>query len=500
MLTDYPAAVDAARAGAVGRPRFTPPRETLLLAAVALGYGLAQIGSWRLDLGWDETIYVSQVDPDVPTAFFSAPRARGVTLLAAPVASVTSDVTALRIWFTLLSAVALFCVFRLWFRVIAPAAAVVAGLLFACLWVAVYYGPQVMPNLWVAFSAVAAVAGLLRVTAGSERHDLDRTGLLALVLGAATMTLMRPSDAAWLSLPLVLGVLVVRSWRTWTAAAGLFGGLALGALPWVVEAYVRFGGMLERLHQASEIQGGTGFNPWLLRRTVQTLDGPLLCRPCAPDPVSPLHVWWVFVLPVAVLVGVFVAVRHGRTGAALLPTLAAASIALPYLFLLEYTAPRFLLPSYALAAVPSGLAAHHLLVRAGRWRPVAIGVVAALLVVHVASQGAVLRNRVDAAARNGNGYTAVAERLHALGIDGDCVVSGYRAAPIAFYARCRSRMVGGHDGSIDAAGLVALSRRQPTVVIVRGSRTPPPYAQSWAEHPLPRVGHTRLRAFVAPRS
>jgi hypothetical protein len=53
------------------------------LAAVAGAFTLAQLVLVRPDLGlgWDETVYVSQVSGHVPAAFFSAPRARGISLL-----------------------------------------------------------------------------------------------------------------------------------------------------------------------------------------------------------------------------------------------------------------------------------------------------------------------------------------------------------------------------------------------------------------------------------
>ncbi|MFF4650768.1 hypothetical protein [Streptomyces sp. NPDC001380] len=74
------------------RTQASPPspaaraRSLLPLAAVAAAFTAAQLllvvpGT---GLGWDETVYVSQVDPRVPAAFFSAPRARGISWLAAP--------------------------------------------------------------------------------------------------------------------------------------------------------------------------------------------------------------------------------------------------------------------------------------------------------------------------------------------------------------------------------------------------------------------------------
>ncbi|MFI1350754.1 hypothetical protein ACH4UR_31415 [Streptomyces lydicus] len=62
-------------------------------------------------------------------------------------------------------------------------------------------------------------------------------------------------------------------------------------------------------------------------------------------------VWW-FVLPLAAAGGVLAAARARRLAAALIPVLCGLSVARPYLLLIDYAAPRFLLPAYALAAVP----------------------------------------------------------------------------------------------------------------------------------------------------
>jgi len=48
--------------------------------------------SQRLGLSWDETVYVSQVSAHAPAAWFDPARARGIPLLVAPVALLTSSV------------------------------------------------------------------------------------------------------------------------------------------------------------------------------------------------------------------------------------------------------------------------------------------------------------------------------------------------------------------------------------------------------------------------
>ena len=60
-----------------------PARPLPWLLAVAGAFALAQLALAvpGVGLGWDETVYVSQVSPQAPAAFFSAPRARGITCL-----------------------------------------------------------------------------------------------------------------------------------------------------------------------------------------------------------------------------------------------------------------------------------------------------------------------------------------------------------------------------------------------------------------------------------
>src|SRR5690349_4464578 len=76
-----------------------------LIAVVAGAFLLAQLLLVRpgLGLGWDETVYVSQVSAHAPAAYFSAPRARGISLLVAPVTSWSSSTALLRVYLAVLS-------------------------------------------------------------------------------------------------------------------------------------------------------------------------------------------------------------------------------------------------------------------------------------------------------------------------------------------------------------------------------------------------------------
>ncbi|MEV0415151.1 hypothetical protein AB0I68_31240 [Streptomyces sp. NPDC050448] len=468
------------------------------LGSVAAGYAVVQllIAVPGTGLGWDETVYVSQVSHASPAAFFSAPRARGITYLVAPVAAITSSVRVLRVYLAVLAAAGLLLSLWVWRRLLPTPVPALAGGLFAGLWMTVFYGPQAMPNLWVAFGALFTVGCFLR----AARYPADRLALAGVASGVAFAALMRPGDAVWLVIPLLCAALAVPPWRRAALAAALVVGLVAGGAEWAVEAHLRYGGVLPRLRMASEIQGGLGWNPAFADQ-MRSLGGRTLCRPCDvpwPRPVTAL--WW-FALPPLAAGGLFAAYRSGRVKQVAVPTVVALFLALPYLLMIGYAAPRFLLPAYALLALPVALCLARL-IAACRNRPLALGALCAALVAHLALQctiagGAAARSRADRAA-----FTAVAGELRRLGVRPPCILSGAEAVRAAFATGCAARQVyGGHDGSITARGLISLARTRPTAVLVTGSLPPPPWAHDWLPHPLPSLpGQPRYRAYLAPSS
>lgn len=464
-------------------------------AAVAVAYAIVQLvfvvpGS---GLGWDETVYVSQVARDAEAAFFSAPRARGITFLVAPLTALTSSVEALRGYLALLSGAALLLALWVWRRLLPAPVLAVAGALFAGLWITVLYGPQVMPNLWVAFGSLFAVGCFLR----AARDRSDRAALVGLGAGVAFVALMRPSDAFWLALPLGAAALLVRAWRRPVLLLALAAGAALGCAQWVIEAYVSYGGLSARLRRASEIQGDLGWH-LAFDDQVRALDGTLLCRPCDIPWRRPVTAVWWFVLPVLAAGGVLAAARTRRLAVVLVPTLAGLSMALPYVLLIGYAAPRFLLPAYALLALPTAMG----LARIGRaaWpRPPAVGALVALLAAHLAIQYAVLDSAAARSRTNRVAFGRVAAELARQGVRPPCVVSGAEAVRLAFRAGCASRQTGGHDAAITPAGLVALARDRPVAVVVAGEDGPPAYAREWRLQRLPDLPDlSDWRAYLSP--
>ena len=242
------------------------------------------------------------------------------------------------------------------------------------------------------------LAGRADLCALGRTHLYDphwnRAALWGVGASAALMAWMRPTDAVWVTLPLFAVLMCLPRRRRPRVLAALVVGLATGAAQWVVEAYVGFGGLSERLADASGIQGGLGWNIAVLDQ-LRTLGGRSLCRPCAGSiPATPIIVWW-FVLPLLAAVGLAVAVRARRTAGTLLPLACATTAGIPYLFLIGYAAPRFLLPYYALLVIPVADALIHLVIASIRKRrPVAAVLVALGLAGHLAIQYAVLTRTV----------------------------------------------------------------------------------------------------------
>lgn len=461
-----------------------------LLAAVAGAFTLAQLLLVRpwLGLGWDEVVYVSQVGTEAPAAFFSAPRARGVSLLVWPIASWSSSTTLLRVYLAVLSGLGLYLALRAWRGLFPVRVLAGAGALFATLWMTLFYGPAAMPNLWVAFGALLCVGCFLR----AREDRLDQRAVWGVLAGAALMAWMRPTDAVWVALPLLGLAVGVRHWRL---GAALAAGLVAGGLQWVIEAYVGHGGLRERLNEASRIQGDLGWN-LAVDDQLRSLVGSTLCRPCTGEMPHPaVYAWW-FVLPLLAAYGLAVALRTGRTNRTLLPLLCAATAAFPYLFMIGYAAPRFLLPAYALLAIPVADALLHLVTTpAGRWRPAVAAVVALGLAGHLAVQYVVLDRTVDRTTADRRAWARSAAELHRLGVRPPCLLTGYEAIPVAYYTGCSSGATRGHNANTTTADILRTSRSVPVGALTEPGGTPPRYARDWKLH---RLDGIEVRIAPAP--
>ncbi|MEU7380419.1 hypothetical protein AB0A91_10510 [Streptomyces sp. NPDC042207] len=492
-MADSTHAIPAGTRRAGPRPgpvRVHRARGDTLVAAVAAAFTLAQLLLVRpaMGLGWDESIYVSQVSAHAPAAYFSAPRARGVSLLVAPVASWSSSTVLLRVYLAVLSGLALYLALRVWRHLFGSGVLALAGALFASLWVTLFYGPQAMPNYWVAIGALACAGCFLRARTAPRDH----AALGGLAGGAALMALMRPMDAVWAVLPLLVLALLERHGKP---LAALLAGLVAGSAEWVIEAFVSYGGLLQRLSDGSAIQGGLGWH-FAVADQLRSLGGRALCRPCTGAQPNPAVTAWWYVLPLLALLGLVLAVRARRPPPTLIALACAATAAFPYLFLIGYAAPRFLLPAYVLLALPAADALVHLVgAPNGRRRRLAVSLVALGLAGHLAVQYAVLAHTVHRTTADRRVWSGTAATLHGLGVRPPCLLAGEEAIPIAFYTGCGSASTSGPNTNSTPAAIERAARSLPVAVLTTADGTPPAYARTWPSH---RYGDLRL--YVAPRA
>lgn len=495
---DEPDAPRRAAGGHDAAPRPASGRPLPWIAGVAAAFTLVQLllVSPGVGLGWDETVYVSQVSPQAPAAYFSAPRARGISYLVAPVTELTTSTAVLRGYLSLLAGGGLFLALWVWRRLLPAPVLAVAGALFTSLWVTLFYGAQVMPNLWVAYGALLATGCFLRAV----RDGTDRWARAGLACGVALAALMRPTDAVWLVLPLAAAALVLRARRRTPVlpVLGLLGaGLVLGCAPWVIEAYTRYGGLFTRLARASEIQGDLGWHV-AVDDHVRALVGRTLCRPCEGPWDHPVTGLWFLLLPLLVAGGVWAARRGAHRAPITVAAVTGLVAAVPYLFTVGYAAPRFLLPAYALLALPVAYG----LVRACRMvrgRRLLIALVAVAVAGHLAVQYRVLAGVVHRVRADTADHGRVAAALHAQGVRPPCLISGEEAIRVAFRVGCASRQVTGHDTSITPAGVAAEALRQPVAVLLTGGQRPMPAVRGWRLVRLPDLGRlTDYRAYVSP--
>ncbi|PZG19234.1 hypothetical protein [Nonomuraea aridisoli] len=460
-------------------------RAHLALALVAGGYTALQLAlTVRIGLGWDESVYLSQVARGVPAAEYTAPRARGVQLLAAPIAVLTPSVTAIRVYLSLLSGLALFLAYLPWLRLRTGVVAPLAAALFAGLWLSLLYANAAMPNMWVAYSGVAGV-GLACL---AETRPQPRAATAGVVAAFALASLLRPMDATWLALPLLAYGIARRRPRPLLATAA---GLAIGWGEWLAEALWTFGGPLARLHAAGA-ENATGLH-FSLPDHLRALNGPLLCRfgtDCGGVPLT--QAAWFAAVPVLAALGVAAARRRAVVAA----LACGLSLAVSYLFTVGYAAPRFLLPAYALLALPVAAGVTRLCRRRAGAVLAFIGLLGYFAVqvrTLVVEGGDVYAARAAA--------PAVAARLKRAGMRPPCFLYGRDALQIGYLTGCAAHGVYRHYGgtvSVPSSITAALGRREWVGVLTTTQRPPAPFLTTWTPLDLGLVKGKRWRVYVPP--
>jgi len=346
-------------------------------------------------------------------------------------------------------------------------------------WLGLLYGSQIYPNLPVAFFLVAAAAFIARgIARGSDRASV--WAAVAVALGA----FVRPTDALWLAAGVGLVVLAYRrnGWLRGLVTLGV--GLVVGWIPWIIEAYIRFGGPLARWRNAEGQVRSIGFH---LFDYLRLADGPTCAVPGRLGPIAWQALPWWLVLGGLSVVGL---VRTRRTPAfipAVTATVGAAALAFPYLFLVRIPCGRYLLPTYALLAVPAAFGVRALWPRAGSraWRTTAIAMVLVPLLA-IAAWHARVANSVEAGlVKQGN----IALTL------GRAIKSEAGGRPCAFASNVsfpQIELASGCDGSrltytrtTEIDRLTARARHGERVFIVTNRAPPKGYPlQRWTSRPV----------------
>ena len=444
---------------------------------IAGASGVVQIvvGSLHRAPSWDEAIYLSQVTRGAVALPFVASRARGITVLVAPFTSLGAPLWLVRLALVLGSSLLAALVFRLWVPFLGWGAPL-GMVLFLGSWPALFYGSEVMPNLWAALFAVGTLAFVARCARGSVVRPLDLTGV---GLMAAAMALMRPPDAVVLAVAASVVVLTMRGPVRAIVAAIV--GVSVGTLPWLIEMSVRYGGPREAIDTARTVSHvGGAFSG--IAEHLRLTDGPVL----GPEPGGPLPwvgvLWWVGLIGLSAY-ALLPGAERRRTVGVRLAAVVGIALAVEYLVLVSGLAPRFLLPALAVLSVSAGAGLEALRSQA-RLGTIACMVVGVILTGWVLWQVGTF-DRLEAQARHerrtpGAVGLAIGD---AVGEQGCVVASTADFAQVAFAAGCAGRdltdlgstaldhVLATADGRV-----VVVASRSSVVTGIRGTPIPLPDA------------------------
>ncbi len=436
---------------------------------VAAGSLLVQLvlGSSGRAPSWDEAIYLSQVARGAEALPFVASRARGITLLASPLAALGSPLWLIRTVLAVAAAVVLALVFRLWVPTIGWGA-VAGALLFGLSWPALLYGSEVMPNLWTALFGVGTVGFLARWNASpSGERGPPSTGVAAM---AAAMALMRPPDALVLALALTVGVVVLAR-AALPALLPLAIGLAAGTLPWLIEMSARFGGPIEALKSARDVAHLETGSVAGLGAHLALSDGPLLGPDAGSIPIVGA-LWWGGLLSLTAVAFVR-PTAEGSVGIRL-AAIGGLALGVEYLALISGLAPRFLLPALALLSVTAG-AGIETLRTAPRLGRVGLGAIGLALAAWAVWQISVANDLEEQAVAERRVPQQVGRALKTTIEGAPCLIASTDDYPqVAFAAGCAGRSLA-DLGEASTRPLSAGDDRRTVVVTSRSASGAPPF-------------------------
>jgi hypothetical protein len=425
--------VSGPQAIVAGRPPRRPlSRDSVLWLIVVAGAFLAAEltpALLRTPLGTDEITYIARTSVRVSGVMLPPVHGQGAGLLAAPVTLVTDSLLAIRVWMALLSAVGLFIALLCWRGLRPMWVLALAGLILASLAITQDSGVQIYPDWWGALGVLALTGLVLHAVRGTMR---GRVALPLIVVASLVIVVMRPQNIVFIMGPAILAVIVVPGWRQPRILAAMAAGTVLGFLEWIIGAYVWYGGLAARLHEAGQEPPALRLY-FSLGTQVKVLSGPWYCVPPAGCQgwVMPWEtVWWALFLGVSAL-GLVVTWRTSARTSAMLAAVTALWVIALYVFLVPFGAPRYILPSLALMSVLAADAVAWLVTKAPR-RTAALAFAGVFLLSGIISQQFVLQH-LARAEQAGRPFLSKADRLRDAGVRPPCVVG---STPVAYYLGC----------------------------------------------------------------
>jgi hypothetical protein len=338
-------------------------------------------------------------------------------LLNAPVTLFTANPAVIRIYFLLLSGACFYLMLRVWGKVDRSRLVPVAGAVFGSLWITENQGSSDLGNLYLAYAVAIAVGAMFWF----QREQ--RPAPLAVLLGASFAATMvhGPTDGVFLLAGVVASLRYLK--QKDEVICITVAGVAAGVAEWCTEAWLYFGGPLQRVHLARQEGSGLGF---FLPRYIATLG--------AGHVTPALALCWTALLALTGC-GLYTAwrcqVRYlqaaGTVGAVML---------LQYLVFLPAASARYFLPTFALWSFPVAAGLIRLLPR----NAAASSAVAACLVALAAlAQHPALSRASRGELSDGQFSAQVAASVTAAGIRAPCLVAGgndTNAVPVGYYAGC----------------------------------------------------------------
>jgi hypothetical protein len=424
--------VTGPRAQPIGRARRNlVSRDSLLwLVLVSVLFLAAELTPTllRMPLGADEITYIARTSLRASEVSLPPVHGQGAGLLAAPVTLLTTSLTALRIWMSVLSATGLFLATLCWRRLRPMYVLALAELILASLAITQNSGVQVYPDWWGALGVLALTGLFLHAVNGTMR---DRAVLPLIAVTSLLIALMRPQNVVFLMGPAIMAALLVRRWRKLKVLAAMGIGVALGAVEWLVGSYLWFGGLSERIQLAGQEPPSLHLY-FALGTQLRSLNGPWYCTPpdCTTWAVPFETPWWLGFFAIAAL-GLWVGWRTTMKASSVLAAATAAWVFILYAFLVPFGAPRYLLPTFALMAI---LAADAIVwaVSESRWRREAAVLACLFLLGGIASQRVILQHQV-ADQDAGRQFKAQAADLKKMGVHAPCAMIN---TSIAWYLGC----------------------------------------------------------------